>query len=309
VTLDVMSGLTSSLARIAEDRPVAVFAPLALFFSWGVWAGVFSQTPARSPAWLLGVGAGAFGPGVASAVVLRLRGESVRAWLTGRVSSGRPLRWAALALAVPVVAGAGVAVVVFTFEGIPAAGAVAGIAPVVVFNLVLTTLWTGGNEEFGWRGFALPHLQTRYSALTSGLLVGGLWAVWHVPLFVYDVYTMSPATYAVGVLCFSVVLTWYHNTTGGWLPGAVLFHGGINTFANVPQQALGGVDALDALPVSYHLVMTLVWVVLAGVLLFRYGPGTLTSGDVVGPVLADHRSTTDTVKRTRGRSRTTEEAD
>ena len=39
-------------------------------------------------------------------------------------------------------------------------------------------------EEFGWRGYALPRLLRKRSALISSLVVGSLWAVWHIPMFI-----------------------------------------------------------------------------------------------------------------------------
>jgi len=47
--------------------------------------------------------------------------------------------------------------------------------PVFLSTLILT----GVAEEIGWRGFALPRLQTRFSALTASLILAALWAPWH----------------------------------------------------------------------------------------------------------------------------------
>ena len=46
--------------------------------------------------------------------------------------------------------------------------------------LVITLV---NGEELAWRGYAMPQLQARYSALTSSLLMGMIWAVFHLPLF------------------------------------------------------------------------------------------------------------------------------
>lgn len=53
----------------------------------------------------------------------------------------------------------------------------------VVPMFILFTIAAGIVEEFGWRGFLLPRLQTRHNALVSSLIIGGMWAIWHIPQF------------------------------------------------------------------------------------------------------------------------------
>jgi len=277
----------SLLARLINEYPVAVFSALAVGLSWAVWIATFSVTTPRSGLGYLGMALGAFGPGAAGAVVTRLRGESVRAWLATSFEWRRPLRWYGLAIAVPVVGTVGVAVIVFSLVGLPDSSSLGQLAPLFAFNLVIATLFTGGNEEFGWRGFALPNLQKRFSALTASLLIGGVWALWHVPMFVYGVYQLSPLLYTVSVVSFAVILTWYYNASNGCVLGAVLLHGVINAAVNVPAQAVGGAAAV---PISYAAVLAGTFGALATLLVVRYGPGTLSHREAVRPRWTARRS-------------------
>ena len=283
-----MQSNRSLLARLINDYPVVVFSALAIGFSWTVWIATFSITTPRSGLGMLGIVLGAFGPAAAGAVVTRLRGESVRAWLATVFDWRRPLRWYGLAIAVPVVGAIGVAAVVFSLVGLPDSSSLAQLAPWFLFNLVLATLFTGGNEEFGWRGFALPHLQKRFSALTASVLLGGVWALWHVPMFVYGVYQLSPLLYAACVVSFAVILTWYYNASDGSVLGAVLLHGTINAAVNVPGRAVGGAGAV---PIPYAAILAGTFGVLATLLIVYYGPETLSHREAVRPRWTATRST------------------
>lgn len=85
------------------------------------------------------------------------------------------------------------------------------------------------SEELGWRGYAQTRLETRWSPLTSGMVVGVVWALWHLPLF------LMPGTsqhelkipyigFFFGVTAMSVLFAWLQNHTGGSLWMAVFFH-------------------------------------------------------------------------------------
>jgi len=87
----------------------------------------------------------------------------------------------------------------------------------------------GLGEEVGWRGFALPHLQKKYSARSAALILGGLWAAWHLPAFFFrDTYmemgVLGFPMLLISVTCASVILAWLYNSTKGSLLMVVLFH-------------------------------------------------------------------------------------
>lgn len=85
------------------------------------------------------------------------------------------------------------------------------------------------SKELGWRGYALNRLQAKWNALTSRILVGIGWALWHLPLF-FMVGTSQHELHIpfVGFLCgliaISTLITWLLNNTNGSVWTAILFH-------------------------------------------------------------------------------------
>jgi membrane protease YdiL (CAAX protease family) len=108
------------------------------------------------------------------------------------------------------------------------------IVPMIIMQFFFDS---GLGEELGWRGFLLPRLQARYNALVSSIIVGVVWGLWHLPLFMLE--GMSP-TYEFGqtygvvpsllgytvvvVLPYSILFTWLYNNTKGSLLLAFVFH-------------------------------------------------------------------------------------
>lgn len=85
------------------------------------------------------------------------------------------------------------------------------------------------SEELGWRGYAQDRLQTRWNGLVSGLIVGVVWALWHLPLFYMvgtsqSVLRMPFPGFACGIIAHSVLYAWLHNRTSSSVWTAVFFH-------------------------------------------------------------------------------------
>lgn len=115
--------------------------------------------------------------------------------------------------------------------GIP--GAVALFPVIVVAQLPSSPLL----EEFGWRGFALPRLQDRYSALASSMILGFIWGLWHLPLTL--VYGDPVVPFLLRITAISVLITWVFNNTRGSMLLAMLFHASLNA-SIVPLSTLSG---------------------------------------------------------------------
>jgi hypothetical protein len=83
-------------------------------------------------------------------------------------------------------------------------------------------------EEFGWRGIAQPLLQRKMAPFWAGLVVGTIWATWHLPAFLfgggvqYGSWAVVP--FFGGVIAISIILTPIFNSARGSLLIAYLYH-------------------------------------------------------------------------------------
>lgn len=99
------------------------------------------------------------------------------------------------------------------------------VVPWIIFEIL-----TNG-EEMGWRGYVLPRLQAKYNALVASLIVGVIWAVWHLPKFLGTGFNdeLSFVWFTIAHLALAVLYTWLYNNTHGSLLLVVLFHAAGNT--------------------------------------------------------------------------------
>ena len=83
-------------------------------------------------------------------------------------------------------------------------------------------------EEFGWRGYALEHLQTRFNAFVSSIIVGLIWGFWHLPLFLMpkqEFYYQRPIWELVlSTTLVAILFTWLYNNTRKSILAVLLFH-------------------------------------------------------------------------------------
>ena len=90
------------------------------------------------------------------------------------------------------------------------------------------------SEEFGWRGYALPRLQARYSAVTASIILGIIEGIWHYPLIIIGTWWQDSIVLLLYWFILTAILrTWIYNNTGGNLLAAMLFHGMGNTQSDI----------------------------------------------------------------------------
>lgn len=92
-------------------------------------------------------------------------------------------------------------------------------------------------EELAWRGFAMPHLQAKYNALTSSFILGLLWSLFHLPLFFTKTGSsqadMSFLSFTISTVSITILYTWLLNNTRGSVLLAYLFHASQNTWSQI----------------------------------------------------------------------------
>jgi membrane protease YdiL (CAAX protease family) len=101
-----------------------------------------------------------------------------------------------------------------------------------LLGTIIFSLFSGPiAEELGWRGFALPRLQSKYNALISSLILGVIWTFWHLPFFYTTGATQMSIPfpiYLVLVVAVTFYLTWLYNNTRGSLIITFLGHASFN---------------------------------------------------------------------------------
>lgn len=81
-------------------------------------------------------------------------------------------------------------------------------------------------EELGWRGFALPHLQSKFSAFKSTIILALIWALWHAPFFLWR-FNFSVGImvgFFFGIFVGAIILTSIFNLSKGSVLATIIFH-------------------------------------------------------------------------------------
>ncbi|KAB1189106.1 MULTISPECIES: CPBP family intramembrane glutamic endopeptidase [Haloferax] len=264
----------SSLRTQIRAHRFVVFLVLTYVLTWVWWIPATLLVRGGDPPAFVSllVLVGGFGPFLAAIVLATATGD-IRSWSRQLVSvRASPAIWAA-AVAVPVVLfGATLALTVVTGWSFDSAA----LGPAGVLGaLLLSTLIRGGLEEPGWRGYGLPVLQRRLGAFRASLVIGVVWAAWHIPLFAMPGSSQSGTSfvfYLLAVLAISVITTWLYNESGGRVLVPIAFH---TTWNAISVYLSAGVTGNGILPSEASLALA-AWL-LAGILVYRYGTQRLSS--------------------------------
>jgi membrane protease YdiL (CAAX protease family) len=131
----------------------------------------------------------------------------------------------------------------------------------VILFFLYNFIYGGLSEEPGWRGFALPRLQVKFSPLVSALILGVLWAVWHAPARFGGIEAKSVSDTIVEwvlIVLVSVIFTWLFNRTKGSILVTALVHPAMNTTGNFLTGSLGAILLLFVFMI-FVIVLDKMW--------------------------------------------------
>jgi uncharacterized protein len=258
--------MMSRLSSVVKRHPLVAFFVLAFALSW--WPSILYALD-LSPQPIAG-----FGPFLAALAVLAItHGKTGIGGLLRRMVRWRVgLRWYAVALLLPFgLALAATLLNVLLGAQTPSSAEVGGWTGLLsTFAILLLVPGLGGAwEEPGWRGYALPRLQTGRSALGAGLILGVLIAAWHLPLMVVGQVHYSDM---VSIMGATLVLNWVFNSANGSVLIVMLMHAMNNTISGgYFSPMFSGADSA-----RQSWLLAVVWCAAAIVVIVVSGPAHLS---------------------------------
>ncbi len=148
------------------------------------------------------------------------------------------------------------------------------VAPIVLaipyFFLMLVI--GGGQEEFGWRGYAQEPLQEKMGVIPASLIIGFIWGLWHLPLWfmtgdLHSAYSFF--AFVIMTTSISLMYAWLYNSGGKKLILVMIFHAMNNTAAPLLPFLHGIVGKPERAYWLYSIVNVIIGIIFAYLLVKR----------------------------------------
>ncbi len=255
-----------------SSRPFPLlFFILAFVFSWFFWLfGVLSSLeiihlPVPNMAWVV---IGAHGPLFASLVLTYRQGG----WQAVKelIRSGFQLRmkaiwWISILVLPFILAALAMWINMGLSDYQPDTSLLS--QPLMILPTFLFMFFLGGSfqEEFGWRGYALPRMLRMWNPLVASLILGTIWGAWHIPLFYISgtgQVFMPLGLFILLANTFSILTTWFFLKTNRNLFSSLLLHTSVNTslsvFPPIEKVVGGNQQAFTYLFIIYTIVILII---------------------------------------------------
>jgi hypothetical protein len=146
-------------------------------------------------------------------------------------------------------------------------------------------------EEYGWRGFALDRLQSKWNGTTSSIILGIMWGFWHIPAFfisgtsqniLLEYLPLSAGLFFIQIIFISIIMTWLYNNTERSILGSILFHTIWNTtfggffiavltgFINDPATFASNTEVLNTINLG-NLILTGLLFIVCLIIIYKQG--------------------------------------
>ena len=250
-------------SNAAKPAGVLAFLVLTHAASWVCWIPVAAWLPSGPASQVLAL----LGTITPSLVALWLTsrsegGTGVRALLRRATLGQVAARWYVFALGYTA---AVKLVVALLHRAVTGAWPRFGDTPwfIIPFAIAISTPVQAG-EEIGWRGFALPRLAARFGLAPASVLLGVIWAFWHLPLFFVgwaDKHGQSFFLYTLQVTALSTAFAWLYARTGGSLLLCMLLHAAVNNTKDIVPSVTEGATSVFGLQASLvaWLTVAVLW--------------------------------------------------
>jgi len=233
--------VTGTMATVSPKKTEANASGLGLYLwlAFGITFVATAPIAASHQGWITAeIGSewhavGALGP-LAAALVIARRSPAAADHLRDGFARWRVSGWCYLAAFSPLVFLVPAAVITRFADGawpdwsaLSESGRLSGRGWILA--LLVPAIAYGIGEEMGWRGTALPRLQARFRPIVAALVLGGIWAVWHLPFYLYregmaDAALGEQVGQAVVIVIGGMFLAWLYNSTGGSVLLCAIWH-------------------------------------------------------------------------------------
>jgi uncharacterized protein len=207
----------TGLVDLTRRHQVAAFFVLTFVLTWSAFIPWYAGNAEGIP-WFT------FGPFAAAVILSAMTGGwgAVKGLLARIVHWRVGILWYVVAVGLPcAIQLAAILINPLLGSPAPAWGNIPPASEIVPMVVLFAILSGPLGEEPGWRGFAMPRLLARYRALTASLLLGVVWAAWHIPLLLVGDLT---AYGTINAVLAAIVFTWLYQNTGGSVLLPILMH-------------------------------------------------------------------------------------
>lgn len=272
-----MSAITNSSAQTKESflqrRPLFSFFAVAFAITWLLAVPSLAFGLPFKPFQT----AGAYGPLLAALIVsAAMGGDELKALIKRMTNFRFGLGWYLLAIFSYVL-------LYLLMAGLSGAPLMQSLSEnwTLIFTLYLPALFTSYlvnpiGEETGWTGFAIHHLQKRFSPWLSAVILGIVWEFWHLPGFFVpsEMGAFNPVTFIFFVLIsifVRILWTWIANNTDGSGIAAILLHASSNAVSLALIPSLLPTPTPDQMAVSILILIGLLFLSAVLILIFTRG--------------------------------------